>query len=322
MIKPTTLRHGRRQDPIDAMLSSGAIGDAGHATGATPYAELAALFAALQVQRPAAGTEDVLAVAEVAMPQGLAATVAATIRTTPIATRPGHSLRTALSTGIAKILLSLAILLGGATAAAAATDSLPGPIQHTISRALGAIGIHVPGGTSGAKGHRPAPAGGPLGAGSSSGGGLPPGCTTTTVLATGTAPGRPDNGCGHGTHPAQSRTRDTNTGRSGDRRNGQGPGASTTTTTTNPGHGASGSGSGHAGNGSRSGHSSRSGHASISRRGTGSGSSKSKGSGSSGSGVSAHSKDRSSSSSQGSGALTEPRSSIEGRSSGTGKGAR
>jgi hypothetical protein len=127
--------HTRSPDPLDSMLSGTGTRELG-----TGYESVARLLSDLANAggNIAAAPHAQLGVAMV--PVGLISTMAETVRMNQPRSPLWRRLRFVGASGVTKLLIVGGVLVGG-TAAAAATGSLPSPIQHSVTRVLSAIGI-------------------------------------------------------------------------------------------------------------------------------------------------------------------------------------
>ncbi len=122
-------------DPIDSLLSGIGVRELG-----TGYEAVAQLLLGLADAggNVAAAPHAQLGIANI--PVGLISTMAETVRMNQPRSPLWRRLRFVGASGVTKLLIVGGVLVGG-TAAAAATGSLPSPIQHSVTRVLSAIGI-------------------------------------------------------------------------------------------------------------------------------------------------------------------------------------
>ncbi len=139
----------RRRDAIDEMLR--ATGRMGGADGLEPVADM---LRALAAPSPLLSTKAggvTLGPPEVALGPLDVALIGEVARSVRSRGRSSYldRLRIAAATATAKGLIIVGVLIGGSVAAAA-TGSLPAPIQHAVARALAGLGIRIPGDVAGA----------------------------------------------------------------------------------------------------------------------------------------------------------------------------
>ena len=121
-------------DPVDSLLSGVGARELG-----AGYEAVARLLSGLANAGGDAATSQVqLGIANI--PVGLISTMVETVRMNQPRSPLWRRLRFVGASGITKLLIVGGVLVGG-TAAAAATGSLPSPIQHSVTRVLSAIGI-------------------------------------------------------------------------------------------------------------------------------------------------------------------------------------
>lgn len=121
-------------DPVDSLLSGVGARELG-----AGYEAVARLLSGLANAGGDAATSQVqLGIADI--PVGLISTMAETVRMNQPRSPLWQRLRFVGASGVTKLLIVGGVLVGG-TAAAAATGSLPSPIQHSVTRVLSAIGI-------------------------------------------------------------------------------------------------------------------------------------------------------------------------------------
>jgi hypothetical protein len=124
----------RSPDPLDSLLSGAGARELG-----TGYEAVARLLSGLANAGGNVAAPQVQLGVEM-IPVGLISTMAETVRMNQPRSPLWRRLRFVSASGVTKLLIVGGVLVGG-TAAAAATGSLPSPIQHSVTRVLSAIGI-------------------------------------------------------------------------------------------------------------------------------------------------------------------------------------